>query len=39
MVDVLGFRMATLHELKTIYDSEDMLLLWEAGAVSHYNQS
>ncbi len=31
--------MATLHELMTIYDSEDMLLMWEAAMVMVYNRS
>lgn len=37
MTEVLGLRMATLHELQTVYDTEDMLLLWEAGRVAAYN--
>ncbi|MFT8404808.1 MAG: hypothetical protein ABF932_13625 [Gluconobacter potus] len=36
---VIGERMATLHELMTIYDSEDMLLMWEAAMVTAYNKS
>lgn len=37
MGDVLGARMATLHDLQTVYDTEDMLLLWEAAMVAAYN--
>ncbi|MCX5614441.1 hypothetical protein [Bombella saccharophila] len=34
---VMGAKLATLHELKTIYDSEDMWLLWEIAAVERVN--
>ncbi|MCX5616988.1 hypothetical protein NQF87_08410 [Bombella sp. TMW 2.2559] len=34
---VMGTRLATLHELKTVYDSEDMWLLWEIAAVERVN--
>lgn len=30
--------MATLHEMMTVYDSEDMLLMWEAAMVTAYNK-
>ncbi|MFT9198298.1 hypothetical protein [Gluconobacter oxydans] len=39
MAVVIGERMAPLHELMTIYDSEDMLLMWEAAMVTAYNKS
>lgn len=38
MATVLGERIATLHELMTVYDSEDMLLMWEAAMVMTYNK-
>jgi len=38
MATVIGERMATLHELMTVYDSEDMLLMWEAAMVTAYNK-
>lgn len=34
---VLGAGQATLHELQTVYDSEDMLLMWEAATVWRFN--
>ncbi|GLQ69362.1 hypothetical protein [Gluconobacter albidus] len=34
---VLGSGQATLHELQTVYDSEDMLLMDEAAMVWRYN--
>lgn len=37
MTNVIGHRLATLHELQTIYDSEDMLLLHDIGAVTAHN--
>lgn len=37
MGSVIGNRMATLHELQTVYDTEDMLLIHEAGAVVAFN--
>ncbi|GBR71008.1 hypothetical protein GKA01_10900 [Gluconobacter kanchanaburiensis NBRC 103587] len=39
MATVIGERMATLRELMTVYDSEDMLLMWEAAMVTAYNKS
>jgi len=35
---VLQSRLATLHELQTIYDSEDFHLLFEAAMVNAYNR-
>lgn len=37
MALVLGARLATLYELQTLYDSEDMWLLWEVAAVERVN--
>lgn len=34
---VIGAGLATLHDLKTLYDSEDMWLLWEIAAVERVN--
>jgi len=35
---VVGSGLATLHELSTIYDTEDMLDLMEIGMVRDYNE-
>ncbi len=37
MAFVINAGLATLHELKTLYDSEDMWLLWEVAAVERIN--
>lgn len=34
---VVGSRLATLHELDTVYDTEDLLDLMEIGMVRDYN--
>lgn len=34
---VIGSGLATLHELETIYDTEDLLDLMEIGQVRDYN--
>lgn len=37
MARVIGSGLATLRELQTVYDSEDMFLLWEVATVERYN--
>lgn len=39
MATVLGSRMATLHELQSVYDTEDMLLIYEAALLHQYNSA
>jgi len=36
---VVGSGLATLHDLQTIYDSEDMLLLLEMAQVWDFNRA
>lgn len=36
---VIGSGLATLHELRTVYDTEDVLDLIEIARVRDYNQS
>ncbi|MXV58360.1 MULTISPECIES: hypothetical protein [unclassified Saccharibacter] len=37
MALVIGSGLATLHELQTIYDTEDLWDLWEVAAVERVN--
>lgn len=36
---VLSEKLANLHELKSIYDTEDLWDLWEVAAISNYNRA
>ncbi|WP_406239200.1 hypothetical protein [Acetobacter orientalis] len=38
MAAVIGAGLATLHDLKTHYDSEDLYLLLEVASVQSYNR-
>ena len=35
---IIGERLATLHELKSIYTLEEAYILWEIVTVKYYNQ-
>ena len=35
---IIAAKLATLHELRTIYDLEDGFLLWECIAIPRYNE-
>lgn len=39
MATVIALRVATLHELQTVYDTEDMMLLLECALVHQYNSA
>ena len=35
---IIAHKRATFHELKTIYDLEDAMVLWETIVIPQYNQ-
>lgn len=35
---LVSYRLATLHELKTVYSLEDAMQMWEAHYVPKYNE-